>query len=231
MMNVEIPRALYSDPDLLVVEKPPGVLSIPDGYDRAVPYMGRLLEPAYGRLWVVHRLDKDTSGVMVFARNAEAHRSLSKQFSAHQVLKTYHAIIEGEPEWDEKQLDLPLRSNVGRRNRTTVDIGEGKPAKTLFRVLERFSRYTLLEAKPETGRPHQIRAHLYDLGFYILSDPLYGHGEISPLIGRLALHALSLSFWHPSTGEMIHFKAKYPPDIERGIAQLRYITSIEHNTP
>jgi tRNA pseudouridine32 synthase / 23S rRNA pseudouridine746 synthase len=228
-MSGQIPKALYSDSDILVVDKPAGVLSIPDGYDRAVPYMGRLLEPSYGRLWVVHRLDKDTSGVMVFARNAEAHRSLSNQFSAHQVSKTYHTIIEGEPDWNEKLLDLPLRSNVGRRNRTTVDIGEGKTAKTYFKVLERFPRYALLEAKPETGRTHQIRAHLFDLGIYILSDPLYGHGQISPFIGRLALHACSLSIWHPTSGIMIRFEASYPQDFDLGVSQLRYIASIEQD--
>jgi len=228
-MSEQVPKALYSDSDILVVDKPAGVLSIPDGYDRAVPYMGRLLEPSFGRLWVVHRLDKDTSGVMIFARNAEAHRALSNQFSAHQVSKTYHAIIEGQPEWGEKWLDLPLRSNVGRRNRTTVDIGEGKPARTFFRVLERFQKYALLEAKPETGRTHQIRAHLYDLGFYILSDPLYGHGQISPLIGRLALHARSISIWHPTTGVMIHFEAPYPQDFDWGMSQLRQMTSIKPN--
>ena len=224
-MSNQIPQALYSDAHLLVVDKPAGVLSIPDGYDRSVPYMGRLLEPSYGRLWVVHRLDKDTSGVMVFARNPEAHRSLSNQFATHQVSKTYHTIVDGEPDWDEKMLDLPLRSNVGRRNRTTIDIAEGKPAKTLFRVLERYSQFTLLEAQPETGRTHQIRAHLYDLGLYILSDPLYGHGHISPFIKRLALHALSISFWHPSTGMLVHFKAPYPDDFELGLAQLRQIAS------
>ena len=226
-MSDPIPTLIYSDADLLVVDKPAGVLSIPDGYDRAVPYMGKLLEPSYGRLWVVHRLDKNTSGVMVLARNADAHRILSNQFSGHQVSKTYHAIISGDPDWDEKFLDLPLRSNVGRRNRTTVDIGDGKPARTLFRVLERFSGYALLAAHPETGRTHQIRAHLYDLGYSILSDELYGHGQISPFFNRMALHARALTFWHPTTGVMITFEAPYPSDFELGIAQLRFLDATE----
>lgn len=224
-MPEPIPTLIYSDADLLVVDKPAGVLSIPDGYDRAVPYMGKLLEPSYGRLWVVHRLDKNTSGVMILARNADAHRILSNQFSGHQVSKTYHAIIEGDPDWDEKFLDLPLRSNVGRRNRTAVDIGEGKPARTLFRVLERFMSHTLLAAHPETGRTHQIRAHLYDLGYSILSDELYGHGQISPFIGRLALHACALTFWHPTTGVMLTYEAPYPPDFELGVSQLRFMAA------
>jgi len=214
---------LYTDANLLVIDKPAGVLSIPDGYDHAVPYLGRILEPSYGRLWVVHRLDKETSGVMVFARNADVHSKLNEQFAEHQVSKTYHALIFGLPDWEEKMADIPLRANVGRRNRTAVDIARGKQAMTHFRVLEKFPGHSLLEAKPETGRTHQIRAHLYDLGFSILSDPLYGFGEISPFIGRLALHACSLTFWHPTTGEMVTFGAPYPQDFELALSQLRTI--------
>lgn len=220
MMN-QNPTILYADSNLLVVDKPSGILSIPDGYDHAVPYLGRILEPSYGRLWVVHRLDKGTSGVIVFARNPDVHRELNKQFSKHQVSKTYHAMISGTPDWDEKVADIPLRANVGRRNRTAVDIARGKHSLTKFRVLERFPGHALIEAKPETGRPHQIRAHLYDLGFSILSDTLYGFEEISPFIGRLALHACELAFWYPTTGEMITFGAPYPQDFELALSQLR----------
>ncbi len=222
--TVEIP-VIHSDGDLLVIDKPAGILSIPDGYDHAVPYLGRLLEPAYGRLWVVHRLDKETSGVMVMARNPEAHRALSTQFAERQVSKIYHALVEGEPEWDEKLLDLPLRAGVGRHHRTVVDIGNGKPARTRFRVLERFAEYALLSAAPETGRTHQIRAHLYDLAFCILSDPLYGHMRPSVYIDRMALHARSLTFWHPATGEMVTFESPYPADFESALAQLRYLAA------
>jgi len=215
---------IHSDGDILVIDKPAGVLSIPDGYDHAVPYLRRLLEPSYGRLWVVHRLDKETSGVMVLARTPEAHRALSLQFAGRQVSKTYHTIVEGEPEWDEKVLDLPLRASVGRHHRTVVDIGNGKPAVTKFQVLERFDGYALLAAIPETGRTHQIRAHLYDLAFFILSDPLYGHMRTSIYIDRMALHARSLRFWHPSTGAMVTFESPCPADFEAALAQLRYLT-------
>lgn len=98
------PTVIYADAKLLVIDKPAGVLSIPDGYDHAVPYLGRILEPSYGRLWIVHRLDKQTSGVMVFARSAEVHKKLNQQFSEHQVSKSYHAIIFGTPDWEEKWL-------------------------------------------------------------------------------------------------------------------------------
>ena len=225
-MTKKTPTIIFADTSLLVINKPAGVLSIPDGYDHTVPYIGRILEPSYGRLWVVHRLDKDTSGVMVFARNAEPHCSLNTQFAEHQVSKTYHAIIPGTPEWEEKVIEIPLRTNVGRRNRTAVDIANGKHALTRFRVLERYPGHTLLEAKPETGRTHQIRAHLYDLGFAIMSDPLYGYGDISPLMPRLALHARTLSFWHPSTGRMRSFQAPYPQDFEKTLSQLRHMAQV-----
>lgn len=220
--ETEIP-VIYSDGDILVVDKPAGVLSLPDGYDHAVPYLRRLLEPLYGRLWVVHRLDRETSGVIVLARSPEAHRALSLQFAERQVSKIYHAIVDGEPEWEEKMLDLPLRVGVGRHHRTVVDLGNGKPARTRFRILERLNGYALLSAAPETGRTHQIRAHLYDLAFSILSDPLYGHMQASPYIDRMALHARSLTFWHPSTGEMVTFESAYPADFEFALAQLRYL--------
>jgi len=220
-MTEENPSIIYADASLLVVDKPAGVLSIPDGYDHTVPFIGRILEPLYGRLWVVHRLDKDTSGVIVLARSAEAHSNLNTQFAEHQVSKTYHAMIPGSPDWEKKVVEIPLRKNVGRRNRTAVDIANGKQALTRFRILERYPGHTLLEAQPETGRTHQIRAHLYDLGFAIMSDPLYGVGEISPLIPRLALHARSLSFWHPKTGRMRSFEAPYPADYEQALSMLR----------
>jgi len=220
MISVTIP-ALHSDSDILIIDKPAGVLSIPDGYDHAVPYLRRLLEPDYGRLWVVHRLDKETSGVMVLARNPDAHRSLSNQFAGRQVSKVYHAIVNGVPEWDEKMLDLPLRAGVGRHHRTAVDIGNGKPARTHFRVLERFSQHALIAASPETGRTHQIRAHLYDMTFCVLSDPLYGTMQRSPFIDRLALHAHMLTLWHPSTGAMMTFQSPYPADFEAVLATLR----------
>ena len=219
-MAEKIPTIIYADASLLVIDKPAGVLSIPDGYDKSVSYIGRILEPLYGRVWVVHRLDKDTSGAMVFARNAETHSELNTQFAEHQVSKTYHAIIPGCPEWEEQVLDISLRVNVGRQNRTAVDFSNGKQALTRFQVLERFPGHTLLEAKPETGRRHQIRAHLYHLGFAILSDPLYGFGEISPLIPRLALHARSLTFWHPTTGKMQVSEVPYPQDFEQALSML-----------
>jgi RluA family pseudouridine synthase len=228
---------LWSDPDLLVVDKPAGLLALPDGYDPKKPYLASLLEPEFGQLWVVHRLDKETSGVIALARSAEAHRELNRQFAERQIVKTYHALTLGSPSWDERDVDQPLRSNVGRRHRSVVDPRDGKPSYTKFRVMERFKDYALLEARPKTGRTHQIRAHLRGQNLPILADPLYGIGEPLYLsafkkgyrkgkrpeqpLNRLGLHAHSLTFQHPTTLEQLRIEAPYPKDFASTLRQLR----------
>lgn len=216
-----IPEILFRDEALLVINKPAGLLSLPDGHDPTKPYLKSVLAPEFGRLWIVHRLDRETSGVMVLARNEEAHRVLNDQFSNRQVSKTYHALLTGNPDWDEKTVDLPLRSDVGRRRRTIVDHEKGKEAITHFRVLERLDNGALVEAHPKTGRRHQIRVHLYSLNHPVLSDPLYGSGERSPLINRLALHAFSLSFKHPQTVERVVYESPDPDDFDFELQSLR----------
>jgi RluA family pseudouridine synthase len=220
-MNQLHPIMIHTDPSLLVLSKPAGVLSIPDGYNPDIPNLRQILEPIYGRLWVVHRLDKNTSGMMVMARNADIHTQLNTQFAEHKVKKTYHAIIQGNPDWHEKTLEAPLRSNVGRRKRTTVDYSRGKYALTRFEVLEHYSGFCLICIQPETGRTHQIRAHLYNLGYNILSDPLYGTGISSPFISRIALHACSLTFHHPQSQQICTYSAPYPSDFEHALSQLQ----------
>ncbi|HEY3288620.1 MAG TPA: RluA family pseudouridine synthase, partial [Anaerolineae bacterium] len=159
---------LYEDDDILVVSKPAGLVSVPDGYDTESEHLGMVLEPIYGKLWMVHRLDKDTSGVIVLARTEQAHRALSGQFEERDVAKVYHAIVNGNPVWTERTISAPLRPDADRFHRTVIDINDGKPATTAFKVLERFGsgsfRYALIEAKPESGRTHQIRVHLMALG-------------------------------------------------------------------
>lgn len=228
---------LLCDEALLVVDKPAGLPTLPDGYDPQAPHLKSLLEPEYGRLWIVHRLDRFTSGVIVLARTAQAHRALNAQFQEHTVEKVYHAIVTGDPDWDEMTIDLPLRADGDRRHRTLVDSQSGKPSVTRFRVMERFAGYSLVQAVPHTGRVHQIRAHLRAAGFPLAGDALYGgallwatwdrqgsaleEGTGSPLLARPALHAWSLTFQHPLTGQRRRFEAPYPPDLEAALAALR----------
>src|SRR5437867_12169224 len=117
---------LHEDEHLLVLDKPAGLPVLPDGWEKDAPYLVKILEDQYGRIFIVHRLDKITSGVMVFARDAETHRALNIQFESHQAEKTYHALVEGHPKWDEKIAKHPLRANVGHKHRTMVDDKNGK---------------------------------------------------------------------------------------------------------
>jgi len=238
MRQNPIDLVLWSDEAILIVNKPPGLLTLPDGYDPDLPYLSAILEPEYGPLWIVHRLDKDTSGVLVLTRSAAAHRALNTQFETRQISKTYHALAAGDPDWEEKVVTLALQPNGDRKHRTVISPRSGKPSTTRLHVLERFRAYTLIEAVPETGRTHQIRAHLAALGFPITGDTLYGKGaEIylskvksgytkgyvpeRAILERLALHARSLCFKHPVSGEQVKFEAPYPEDFENMVRQLR----------
>ena len=232
---------LHVDSDLMVVDKPSGFLSIPDRWDPEAPTvleeLGRLIGEEAKALLVVHRLDKDTSGVLLFAKNAEAHKALSGAFESREVAKVYHALIRGEPEWEERSCDYPLKPDGDRLHRTIIDASRGKAAATDFRVLGRYGPYSLVEARPRTGRTHQIRVHLAALGYPIVADPLYGDGKAlflssfkkkwrgdeyaeRPLISRTALHALSLEFPHPRSGESLRFESAYPRDLKAALAQL-----------
>jgi RluA family pseudouridine synthase len=205
---------IYLDDEIIVVNKPADLAVLPDGWEPDAPYLLKILEEQYEKVWVVHRLDKITSGVMIFARTADAHRALNRQFEQHEVTKIYHAIVERNPVWDEKICKMPLRVNVGHKHRTAIDHKRGKPAETHFKVLIRGQARALLEARPLTGRTHQIRAHLSALGYPLLGDVLYGASH-TDLIARPALHALSLTFTHPKSGERVIYSAPYPKDIEQ----------------
>ncbi|WP_299027959.1 RluA family pseudouridine synthase [uncultured Thermanaerothrix sp.] len=224
-MNLPI-EILFEDEHLLAVNKPAGILTIQDGYDAAKPFLSHLLSEHFGRLWVVHRLDRDTSGVLLFARNAQVHRSLSLQFERRQVQKIYHLITYGHLAQEEIEVTHPLRVDADRRHRTVVDPFRGKPACTIFRILKRLENdFLLLEAQPLSGYTHQIRAHLSALGLQILGDklykphpvppnrPIYPLAPDSPATQRVALHAFALSFRHPqSPRKRITLMAPYPSD-------------------
>ncbi len=212
---------LWCDSDILVINKPAGLPTLPDGYHKEAPHVKSVLEPVYGRLWIVHRLDKETSGVLALARNAAAHRSLNTQFEQHTIEKTYHALVRGQAGWQTYTVRFSLRADGDRRHRTVIDPLQGKAATTHLHVIERFTDWTWLEARPETGRTHQIRAHLAALGLPLAGDTLYGgkgnwfpsgpSGE--PLISRTCLHAQRLALQHPQSGAALVCTAPYPDDL------------------
>lgn len=235
---------IWIDEHIIVIDKPPGLLSIPDGYDPAAPHVKSVLSQRYDPLWIVHRLDRDTSGVMVLARSASAHRRLNTQFQERHVKKVYIALVVGDPAWDSKVIDQPLKENVGRQHRTVIDFKNGKPSITLLQILDRFGNYCLVEASPETGRRHQIRAHLSAEGFPIACDSLYGtesaiyQSDIHPnfsvelhsgelVMDRPGLHARSIEFDHPINDKRARFEAPYPHDLKLILDILRSQTRKE----
>jgi len=215
-------KIIYEDEHLLVVDKPAGLPVLPDGWEPNAPYLLKVLEADHSKLWVVHRLDKFTSGVLVFARDAETHRALSMQFEKRETEKVYYALVQGNPKWNEKIANHPLRVNVGHKHRTGVSDKYGKPSETRFKVLKRYQaspeqgrrEAALIEAKPLTGRTHQIRVHAYALGHPLLGDILYG-AEETDVITRPALHAQSLTM--ELNGKQETFNAPYPDDFRAAL--------------
>ena len=235
-MRAELP-ILYSDDDILAVDKPSGILSIPDRYDPDAPVAQAMLRKDWGRLFVVHRLDRDTTGLLVYARNEEAHRALNDSFATGEVRKIYLALASGAPDWEESSCDLPLRADGDRDHRTIVDASHGKSALTRFFLKAKYRDCFQVEARPETGRTHQVRVHLAALGHPCLCDPLYGDGQPMllskfkrrwkgdprderPLVARTALHALSAEFAHPRSREAMRIEAPLPRDLRAALSQL-----------
>lgn len=215
-------KIIYEDNQIIAVDKPAGLSVLPDGWEKDSPYLVKSLEENFGKVFIVHRLDKITSGVMVFARDADTHRALNIQFEEHEAQKVYHAIVEGNPKWEEKVARHPLRANVGHKHRTMVDNKNGKPSETRFRVIKRYSESALVEAKPMTGRTHQIRVHAYALGHPLVEDSLYGAKDMYGL-PRPMLHAQSLSFIHPATNERVKFSTPHPDDFEEALKILEAV--------
>ena len=217
-------RVVHEDDDLLVVDKPAGILVHPvlrgqtGTLANGVAHRD-LLRGVRARVHPVHRLDRDTSGLVLFARTPLAHRRLDPQLRDHTLRREYVALVRGRVRGDDGIVDAPIGRDPAAPARRAVR-PDGAPARTRFRVLERFADATLLRLELETGRTHQARVHLRHLGHPILGDPVYGPGGPQP-IGRQALHAASLSLLHPSTGAPAVFHSPLPPDMTELLEHLR----------
>jgi len=225
MDNLMVPAVLYLDDGLLVIDKPAGMVSTRGGYSPGITSVQSVLEPEYGRLWLVHRLDKETSGVMILARNALAHRTLNLAFDRREPRKQYLGLILGVPPWRELHADQPLKVDADRAHRTRIS-SEGKSALTDFHVIDSNQEICLIGATLHTGLTHQIRAHLAGMGYPILMDSLYATREQSArmtdflkgisvvnILHRCALHAFEINFSHPLNGKEMSIKAPIPMDI------------------
>ncbi len=196
---------VHSDTDLVVVNKPAGLLSVPGrGPDRQDCAWSRVAAQ-FGDALIVHRLDMATSGLLLLARGAAMQRGLSLAFAERRVLKRYVAVVDGEPAADEGQVDLPLIADWPRRPRQKVDLLQGKPSLTRWRVLARAAGRTRLLLEPVTGRSHQLRVHMAAQGWPIVGDELYGRCDAEN--PRLLLHAQSLQLPHPVDGRALSFEA------------------------
>ena len=230
------PEIIYEDEDVVVLNKPAGMLSVPDRNDAALVSVRTWGMANFETFLIVHRLDRDTSGILIAAKNPPAHTVLNDQFATRQVEKTYVALLFGTPVADGLHMEEPIRF-TGQGTKMMVD-PRGKYASTHLRILKRYRGYTWVELRPETGRTHQLRVHLEHLGYPIVADEIYGDGkglylssikrkfqlgknaEERPLLQRLALHAASLKIPHPASGEMMHFLAELPKDLKASLSQL-----------
>ena len=213
---------VYQDADLVVIDKPAGLAAHPGpGHPDQTLVNGLLalcpdIQGIGGEIrpGIVHRLDKDTSGLMIAAKTESAHHGLSQQIKDRLVHKGYLALVEGAPSPETGVIDAPIGRDPRRRTRMAVTAG-GRESRTGYRLLETAGRYSLLELQLHTGRTHQARVHLAWLGHPIFGDAVYG--KRSPLLSRHFLHAHRLAFAHPATGEPLEFRSPLPPDLEAAL--------------
>jgi len=230
---------IFEDEHLLVVAKPPHILAIPDRHEAKKPNVLTMLRKQFGEVFTVHRIDKETSGIMVFARNEATHKDLSLQFQNREVKKVYTALVDGTVLRQTGIIDAPLLNNLASSGKVVVN-RSGKPSETHYEVIEQFRDYALVEFDLKTGRTHQIRAHALHIGHPLMTDKIYGKREEfmlssvkrkkysagknkveRALMNRSSLHASHLTFTHPQTKERLSFTAELPKDMRATTAQLR----------
>lgn len=203
---------MHRDDALLVLNKPSGLLSVPGRGVERQDCLTLRVQTEYPQALNVHRLDMETSGLMVMALSRSVHRQLSRMFQEREVHKHYVAVVDGRVEQSTGEIDLPLITDWPNRPRQKVDHENGKPSRTRFSVMYHDIREktTRLDLAPETGRTHQLRIHLQTLGHAILGDKLYAGKAVQKKADRLLLHATSLGFMHPVSGECLCFASEVP---------------------
>jgi len=200
---------LYEDAEVLGVNKPAGLLSVPGKGPHLADCLLSRVQAVFPHALLVHRLDRDTSGVMVFALSAHAQRHLGLQFEKRHLKKTYVARVWGAPPENEGEVDLPLCVDWPNRPKQHVDYENGKPAQTAWKVLKRQGETTRMRLMPLTGRSHQLRVHMLEIGHPILGDPFYATGPAAAF-ERLMLHAEELKLRSPADGQWIRLRQKAP---------------------
>jgi tRNA pseudouridine32 synthase/23S rRNA pseudouridine746 synthase len=205
-------EVIHRDERILVLNKPVGLLSVPGIGEHKADCLARRAAQQFPGARIVHRLDRDTSGVIILAMDAEAHRELSRQFHDREVSKEYIAIVDGIVMEDHGRIDLPMRKDMDPRNapRQVIDHADGRRAITDWWVLERLADRTRLRLRPITGRSHQLRLHLKEFGYPILGDDLYASQRVLRMADRLLLHARSLTVIHPEKATLMTFEAPCP---------------------
>ncbi|MBI5916061.1 MAG: RluA family pseudouridine synthase [Bacteroidetes bacterium] len=231
---------VFEDEDIVVVNKPANLLTIPDRFSPQKPNLYHQLNERFGKIFTVHRLDRETSGILIFAKTEEAHKELSRQFQEHLVDKIYFALVEGVMHQPEGLIDKPLGQHPTHPEKMAV-VKHGKPSRTRYKVVQHFKNYTFVEATIETGRTHQIRVHFQSIGYPLAVDALYGRkqafllsdvklkkfklsklqDEELPIMSRTTLHAGKLTFAHPRTGEPMTMTAELPKDFSAVLKQLQ----------
>ncbi len=250
--ETEVPSfgIIFEDVDLIAVDKPPGIVVHPGAGRPSNTLVDLLISTRpemkgvgeAGRWGVVHRLDRDTSGVMVFAKTASAHAELSAQFKAHSIHRMYLALVRGNPGEESGIVDAAIGRHVKHRKRISTKTSKARHAVTRWTVKRRFGGLTLLEVYPETGRTHQIRVHLAYVGLPVAGDPVYGKlrgkgGVADPrlrkaleVLTKQALHAAVLGFTHPKSLEYVEFSSPIPADMAEAIQICSAGTSATGNT-
>jgi 23S rRNA pseudouridine1911/1915/1917 synthase len=217
-------RIAYEDEQLLVVDKPGGVVVHPTGgHETGTLVHGVLAHGAAGgeeeRPGIVHRLDRDTSGLLVVARSEEAHRRLKNMVRRRELERTYLALVRGRPRSRAGRIEAPLGRDRRDPTRQSLDTDKPREAVTHFELVEQLGEYALLRVRLETGRTHQIRVHLAAIGLQVVGDAVYGAPD--PALGRQFLHATRLAFTHPFTGERVDVESPLPPDLAAHLQELR----------